>query len=84
MTESLENGGTALLERTEEATNQAHIEDGDQDRFSHYVPKIKILDSAMSGEPLLALCGKLWTPNRDPQKFPVCPECKDIYDGMQQ
>lgn len=76
------SGGTALLERTEETTEETFIEDGDQDRFSHYVPKDKILESAMTGEPVRALCGKMWAPNRDPQKFPVCPECKDVYEGM--
>ena len=30
----------------------------------------------------MALCGKIWVPNRDPQKFPVCPICKEIYDGL--
>ncbi|MEP7333599.1 MAG: DUF3039 domain-containing protein, partial [Terracoccus sp.] len=30
------------------------------------------------------LCGKIWVPNRDPQKFPVCPECKEIYNGLRE
>lgn len=77
------SGGTALLERTEERTEQEFVEDGDQDRFSHYVPKDKILESAMTGLPVRALCGKMWAPNRDPEKFPVCPECKDVYERMQ-
>jgi hypothetical protein len=21
-------------------------------------------------------------PNRDPKKYPVCPECKEIYESM--
>jgi len=28
------------------------------------------------------LCGKVWVPSRDPQKFPVCPECKEIYESL--
>lgn len=77
-------GGTALLERVEDTTEKTFIEDGDQERFSHYVPKDKILESALTGKPVRALCGKLWAPNRDPKKFPVCPECKDTYEGMQK
>ena len=46
---------------------------------SHYVRKEKILESALTGEPVRALCGKMWVPGRDPQKFPVCPQCKEIY-----
>jgi uncharacterized C2H2 Zn-finger protein len=29
-----------------------------------------------------ALCGKVWVPGRDPEKFPVCPDCKKIYDKL--
>ncbi len=56
--------------------------DGDHERFAHYVQKEKIMESAMSGTPVIALCGKVWVPNRDPKKYPVCPECKEIFEGM--
>src|SRR5674476_625806 len=76
---SAEPGGgtsTSVLER-EETTEQ--VEPGDHERFAHYVRKEKILGSAMSGKPVIALCGKVWVPGRDPKKFPVCPTCKEIY-----
>ncbi len=72
-------GGTATIERTE--TTQS-VEAGDHERFAHYVQKDKIMESALSGEPVIALCGKVWTPGRDPKKFPVCPECKEIYESL--
>jgi hypothetical protein len=28
--------------------------------------------------PVVALCGKKWIPNRDPQRYPVCPTCKEL------
>ncbi|MEJ5944872.1 DUF3039 domain-containing protein [Pseudokineococcus basanitobsidens] len=72
---------TGVLER--EAVEQPQLsEPGDHERFAHYVRKEKIMESAMSGEPVTALCGKIWVPGRDPQKFPVCPQCKEIYDGL--
>lgn len=71
-------GSLSTVERTVE---RELVEPGDAERFSHYVKKEKILQSAMTGEPVIALCGKVWTPNRDPQKFPVCPACKDILDA---
>ncbi len=70
---------TATIEREE---LREEVEPGDRERFSHYVRKEKIMESALSGEPVIALCGKVWTPGRDPQKFPVCPECKEIYNTM--
>ena len=72
-------GGTATIEREE---TQQFAEPGDHERFAHYVRKEKIMESALSGEPVIALCGKVWTPGRDPQRFPVCPECKEIYQGL--
>ena len=56
--------------------------DGDHERFAHYVLKDKIVDSAVSGSPVVALCGKVWVPTRDPKRFPVCPDCKKIYESL--
>jgi Protein of unknown function (DUF3039) len=56
--------------------------DGDHERFSHYVDKDKIVDSAVLGTAVVAICGKVWVPSRDPKKFPVCPECKEIYESL--
>ncbi|MEO7147094.1 MAG: DUF3039 domain-containing protein [Terrimesophilobacter sp.] len=78
-------GGTATLDRElEELLKQEQLEEGDHERFSHYVPKNKIMESALSGKPVRALCGKLWTPGRDPEKFPICPTCKEIYEKMKK
>lgn len=74
-------GGTDTLERTRLEEREA-VEDGDHERFSHYVKKDKILASALSGKPVIALCGKVWVPGRDPEKFPVCPTCKEIYEKL--
>ena len=56
----------------------SEVDEGDHDRFSHYVRKDHIMRSAVEGGAVRALCGKKWIPNRDPEKFPVCPECKEI------
>jgi hypothetical protein len=61
---------------------QTQLEEGDHERFAHYVKKDKILESAVMGEPVIALCGKVWVPSRDPSKFPVCPTCEAIYKGL--
>ncbi|MDH6110753.1 hypothetical protein P3T36_003122 [Kitasatospora sp. MAP12-15] len=57
--------------------------DGDHERFAHYVQKDKIMESALSGSPVVALCGKVWVPGRDPKKYPVCPMCKEIFEGIE-
>jgi hypothetical protein len=76
-------GGTSTLDRElEELIEKEQLEDGDHERFAHYVQKDKILESAVTGKPVRALCGKKWVPGRDPQKFPVCPTCKEIYERL--
>lgn len=83
MAENQPTGGTDVLDRElEELLRSEQVEDGDHDRYSHYVKKDKILASALSGKPVIALCGKVWTPGRDPDKFPVCPTCKEIYEKL--
>lgn len=77
------DGSTDVLDRElEELLREDRADDGDHDRYSHYVKKDKILTSALSGKPVIALCGKVWVPGRDPEKFPVCPTCKDIYEKL--
>lgn len=71
------SGDTLVEERTDAA-----YEDGDHERFAHYVRKEKVVESAVTGTPVIALCGKVWVPGRDPSKFPVCPECQRIYNGL--
>jgi len=55
---------------------------GDADRFAHYVSRDRIAESKMTGRPVVALCGKVWVPKREPTHYPVCPDCKRIYDEM--
>jgi hypothetical protein len=58
------------------------VEEGDHERFSHFVPKEKLTEAMVMGTPVVALCGKVWVPSRDPQRFPVCPQCKEIWEGF--
>jgi len=55
---------------------------GDHERFSHYVPKDKLTEAMVMGSAVVALCGKVWVPSRDPQRYPVCPECKERWESM--
>lgn len=71
---------TTVIER--EQVEEQVQEPGDHERFAHYVRKDKVMDSAMTGQPVVAFCGKVWVPGRDPKKFPVCPTCKKIYEDL--
>lgn len=83
LTPSSEPGtSTSVLEREDTRADEQLWEPGDHERFAHYVRKEKIVESAVTGEPVKALCGKVWVPGRNPDRFPVCPMCKEIYEGL--
>ena len=83
MSEESPSGGTDVLDRElEKLLKEEQVDEGDHDRYSHYVKKDNILKSALSGKPVIALCGKIWVPGRDPEKFPLCPTCKEIYEKL--
>jgi Protein of unknown function (DUF3039) len=71
------------------------LDDGDHERFTHivlegYTPKDgefvalenSVVDGMINATPVKALCGKVWVPGRDPQKYPLCPTCKEIALSM--
>lgn len=72
------SGGTDVLEDR----RTVPTDEGDHERFSHYVPKDKLTEAMVMGTPVIALCGKVWVPSRSGEKFPVCPECKEIWESM--
>jgi hypothetical protein len=69
-----------MSEQTKEQSDQ--LEAGDHERYSHYVKKNKIVESAVMGNKVEALCGKIWIPSRDPERFPICPMCQKIFDEL--
>lgn len=73
---------TSVLERPE-VDEDARLDDGgNADRFAHYVSKDRIDESRLTGRPVVALCGKVWIPRHEANDYPVCPECKKIYEQL--
>ena len=49
----------------------------------HYVGKAKIAESAVMGTMVQALCGEVFPVTKVPKPdSPICPRCKEIYEGM--
>jgi hypothetical protein len=67
-----------LLERTE--TQDTDSDDSNQ--FAHYADAAKVTEGYIMGTPVIALCGKVFIPHRDPLKLRVCPDCKEILDAL--
>jgi hypothetical protein len=53
-------------------------DDGDHDRFAHYVRQDDAMRGYVEGRPVRALCGKVWVPSRDPERYPLCPTCAEL------
>lgn len=76
--------GTDVLEDTSVDERTVPTEDGDHERLSHFVPKDKLMEAMVNGTAVIALCGKVWVPSRDPERFPVCPECQKVWESLHQ
>ena len=57
-------------------------EPGNHDVMSHYAKKDDIMRALVDGVAIRALCGKYWVPNKDPERYPVCPTCQEILNSM--
>lgn len=54
----------------------------DHERMSHYVNKEDIVRAATVGAAVYAICGKKWKPSKNPENYPICGTCKEIYQKM--
>lgn len=77
MTEQQPTPTTVLDERTDQ-----RYDEGDHDRFAHYADKVKITEALVLGTPVVALCGKVWVPSRNPDNYQVCPMCQEIWESL--
>ena len=60
-----------------------HLEEGDHGRMAHIVfPKDKLTEAMVTGTAVIALCGKVWTPSRDHERFPVCAGCIETFETV--
>ena len=67
----------------EERTRPSTTDEGDHERMAHIVlPASAVTEAIVTGTPCTALCGKTWVPSRDPKKYPLCPTCREIAEGM--
>lgn len=80
-------GGVSTLTKTLEKTDvQEATETGnDTPKFFHYVKKDQIIDSAVNGRVVVALCGETFPVTKQAKPgSPVCPDCERIYRGLRK
>ncbi len=60
-------------------------DDSDRPKVFHYVRKNTIVQSAVEGTHVVALCGETFPVTKAAKpNSPVCPDCKRIYDTMKR
>lgn len=68
---------TSVLEDTE--TVDA---DTSEPKFSHYADSTSVTEGYIMGKAVVAICGKIFIPSRDPKKYPICPICKELSEVL--
>lgn len=63
---------TTTLRRTQPKTDH-----GEGEGVAHIVMRDDQMRGYLTGEPIKALCGKVWVPSRDYKGLPVCQPCSD-------
>ncbi|QNQ90361.1 DUF3039 domain-containing protein [Corynebacterium poyangense] len=57
----------------------------DTPKFFHYVKKDSIVESAVNGTMVVALCGEAFPVRKQAKPgSPVCPDCERIYRGLRK
>jgi hypothetical protein len=56
--------------------------DTDEEYFAHYADAAKVTEGYIMGTPVIALCGMVFVPSRNPEKLRVCPSCQKIKDAL--
>ena len=79
------NTMTKTLERPDLREDTSSTTDDGTPKFFHYVKKDQIVDSAMSGKLVVALCGAKFPVKKQAKPgSPVCPDCERIYKGLRR
>jgi hypothetical protein len=70
-----------VLERPD--TVEKSKEDSDDSKhFAHYAEADLVTEAYVMGTPIVALCGVIFVPHRDPERLPLCQDCKSIMDSL--
>lgn len=81
----MSNPSTTTIERPDVHTDTTTTTDDDTPKFFHYVKKDQIVESAVMGKLVVALCGETFPVRKQAKPgSPVCPDCEAIYKGLRK
>ena len=74
---------TSTLERPK--VDEREQTQDDTPKFFHYVKKDQIVNSAVNGSYVVALCGETFPVKKSAKPgSPVCPDCERIYKSLRR
>ena len=74
---------TKTIERTDTRVDESTRDD--TPKFFHYVKKDQIVNSAVNGSYVVALCGETFPVKKSAKPgSPVCPDCERIYKSLRR
>jgi len=53
----------------------------EQPDAAHIVTQEDLIHSQITGEAIRALCGKMWVPRRNPDDYPLCQACLEVFNA---
>lgn len=53
-----------------------------EEQFAHYAESASVTEGYIMGTPVIAVCGKIFVPSKNPEKLRVCPICKEIVEAL--
>lgn len=66
----------------EDVNTDLKNDDNDEEQFAHYAESASVTEGYIMGTPVIALCGKVFVPSKNPERLRVCPICKEIMDAL--
>ena len=58
------------------------LDENGEEKFAHYAEASEVTEGYIMGTPVIALCGKIFVPTRDPKKLRICPACQEVVDVL--
>ena len=71
-----------MLDLLEDVDIDARTDDGNNEEFAHYAESASVTEGYIMGTSVIALCGKVFVPSKNPEKLRVCPSCKEIMEAL--
>jgi hypothetical protein len=66
----------------DKVAESSQIDGEDEEYFAHYADAADVVKGYIMGTPVIALCGMVFIPSRNPEKLRVCPSCEKIKDAL--